>query len=307
MMVGEWDSSAAHLSWKVGEESKTSWVMSSLSSNSRIWAQMSWTSGRSFWYSSKRALLRSALEGPVDQAVSLSLAPGSFCTLDGVAPSLEPLTVVSWLHFRRVRGSLTLRLRGGSTSSGTISSALPELVSEAVLPGSRTCRQGCEALGVGSIGLEASGSDPLSLGPGRVSTASRGPAKGDFFGTTGGLTASNTALAILGMKSGSVKGGGIRSCHLLWGSSRWTGSRLGGSSMGTGTFAPFCSICKRASPTAVDQAHLAPSWDDEGGSLSLVAVIPRLPNNPSKTPGKKLLSRGLSAAKPTRTCGATSE
>ena len=185
MMVGEWDSSATRLSQKVGEESKTSWVMSSLSSNSRIWARMSRTSGRSFWYSSKRALLRSALEGPVNQAVSLSSAPGSFRTLDGVAPSLEPLAVVSWLRFRSVRGSLTLRLHGGGTSSGTISSALLESVSEAVLPGSRTYRQGCEALGVGSVGLEASGLEPLSLGPGGVSTASRGPAKGDFFGTTG--------------------------------------------------------------------------------------------------------------------------
>ena len=172
MMVGEWDSSAARLSRKIREESKTSWVMSCLSSNLRIWARMSRTSGRSFWYNSKWALLRSALEGPVDQAVSLSLAPGSFRTLDGVAPSLESLAVVSWLHFRSVRGSLTLRLHRGGTSSGTISSVLPESMSEVVLPGSRTCRQGCEVLGVGSVGLEASGSDPLSLAPGGVSTAS---------------------------------------------------------------------------------------------------------------------------------------
>ena len=180
---------------------------------------MSWTSGRSFWYSMKQALLRSALEGPVDHAVSLSSASGSFRTLDGVAPSLEPLATVSCLRFRSPRGSLTLRLCGGSTSSGAISSALPELVSEAVLPGSGTCRQGCEVLGVVSVGLEASGSDPLSFGPGGVSTASPWPAKGDVFGTTGGLTASNTTLAILGMKSGSVKGGGIRSRHLSRGSS----------------------------------------------------------------------------------------
>ena len=174
MMVGEWDSSAAHLSRKVREESKTSWVTSSLSSNSRIWARMSRTSGRSFWYSSKRALLRSALEGPVNQAVSLSSASGPFRTLDGVAPFLEPLATVSWLHFRSPRGSLTLRLRGGGASSEAISSALPESVSEAVLPGSGTCRQGCEVLGVGSVGLEASGLDPLSLGPGGVSAASKG-------------------------------------------------------------------------------------------------------------------------------------
>ena len=61
-----------------------------------------------------------------------------------------------------------------------------------------------------------------------------------------------------------------------------------------------------ASPTAVNQARLAPSRDDEGGLLSPAAVMPRLPSNPSKSPGNKLLSRGLSAAKPTRTNGATS-
>ena len=49
-----------------------------------------------------------------------------------------------------------------------------------------------------------------------------------------------------------------------------------------------------------------PSWDDEGGLLSLAAVIPRLPSNPSKSPGKKLLLIGLSAAKPTKMSGATS-
>ena len=72
------------------------------------------------------------------------------------------------------------------------------------------------------------------------------------------------------------------------------------------TFTSFCSIREMASPTAVDQAHLAPSWDDEGGLLPPVAVIPRLLSNPSKSPGKKLLSRGLSAAKHTRMSGATS-
>ena len=61
-----------------------------------------------------------------------------------------------------------------------------------------------------------------------------------------------------------------------------------------------------ASPTAVDQTRLAPSRDDEGGLLSLVAAIPRLPSNPSNSPGKKLLSRDLSAANPTRMSGATS-
>ena len=60
-----------------------------------------------------------------------------------------------------------------------------------------------------------------------------------------------------------------------------------------------------AAPMAVDQAHPAPSWDDEGGLLSPAVVIPRLPSKPSKSPGKKLLSIGLSTAKPTRMSGAT--
>ena len=76
--------------------------------------------------------------------------------------------------------------------------------------------------------------------------------------------------------------------------------------MVSGAFTSFCLIHKMALPTAVDQACLAPSWDDEGGLLSPAAVMPRLPSNPSKSPGKKLLSRGPSAAKPTRTSGATS-
>ena len=213
-MAGEWDSLAARLSRKVREESKASWVTSSLSSSSRIRAQTSWTSGRSFWYSSNRVLLRSASEGPIEQAVSLSSASGSFCTLEGIAPFLEPLAVVSWLRFRSPRGSLTLRLRGGSTSSEASSSAWPELVSETPLLCSGTCRKGCEVLGVGSSGFKATGLDSPSFGPGRVNAASQVLAKGNAFSTTGGLITSNTALAILGMKSRSVKGGGIRSRHL---------------------------------------------------------------------------------------------
>ena len=159
---------------------------------------------------------------------------------------------------------------------------------------------------MGSSGFEASGLDPSSFGLGGVNAASRVLAKGSTFSTIGGLTASNTALAILGMKSESVKVGGIKSRRLSWGSSWQRGSRLGGSPTVSVAFTSFCSIHEMASPTSVDQAHLVPSWDDEGGLLSLVAVIPRLPSNPSKSPGKKLLSRGLSAAKPTRTSGATS-
>ena len=96
------------------------------------------------------------------------------------------------------------------------SSALPELVSEAPLLCSRTCREGCEVPGLGFSGFEASGPDPLSFGLSRVNTASRVLAKGSAFSTTGGLTASNTTLAMLEMKSRSVKVGGIRSYHLSW-------------------------------------------------------------------------------------------
>ena len=147
MMAGGWDSLATHLSQNVGDESKTSWVTSSLSSSSRIRARTSRTSGRSFWYRSKRVQLRSTSGGPVNQAVSLSSASGSFRTLEGVAPFLEPPAVVSWLCFRCPRGSLTLRLRGGGTSSAVVSSAWPESVSEAMLlcPGTR--REDSEAQG----------------------------------------------------------------------------------------------------------------------------------------------------------------
>ena len=153
MMAGGWDSSAAHLNRQVGEESKTSWVTSSLSSSSRIRARMSWTSARFFWYSSKWALLRSTSEGPVDPPVLPSSASGSLRTLEGVASFLEPLAEVSWLCFRSPRRSLTLRLRGNGTSSEMISSVRPELVSEAMLPCSGARREGCEVLGVCSSGF----------------------------------------------------------------------------------------------------------------------------------------------------------
>ena len=68
----------------------------------------------------------------------------------------------------------------------------------------------------------------------------------------------------------------------------------------------FCLIHEMASPTAVDQVRSAPSRDDKGELLPPVVAMFRFPSNPSKSPGKKLLSRGLSAAKPTRTSGTTS-
>ena len=66
---------------------------------------------------------------------------------------------------------------------------------------------------MGSSGFDASGLGPPSSGLGGVDGASWVLAEGSAFNTTGGLTAWNTALAILGMKSGSVKIGGIRSRH----------------------------------------------------------------------------------------------
>ena len=224
MMAGGRDSSAAHLSQKIGEESKTSRVTSSLSSSSRIQAQMSRTSGRSFWYSSKRASLRSASEGPVSPLILPSLASGSFHTLEGVASLLELLPEVSWLRFRSPRGSLTLRLHEDAASSG-MTSVVPESVSEELLPCSGAHREGCEVLGACSFGFEAS--CPVfppsgTIGAGKVA---RVLAKGGASSTTGGLTASNTTLAILGMKSGSARGGGSRSRHLSQRSSWETGSR----------------------------------------------------------------------------------
>ena len=76
--------------------------------------------------------------------------------------------------------------------------------------------------------------------------------------------------------------------------------------MAPGAFNSFCLISEIASHMAVDQAYLASSWDDVGGLPSPDAAMPRLPNNPSKRPGKKLLLRGLSAARSTKTSRTTS-
>ena len=109
--VGGRASSAARLKWKMGEESKIFWVTFSPSPRSRIWAQTSWTSGRSFLYSSNRALRRAAFKGPVGVVASASSASDPFHTLEGVAPSLELVVMALWSCFRSLSGSLTLRLR----------------------------------------------------------------------------------------------------------------------------------------------------------------------------------------------------
>ena len=139
MTVGGRVSLAAHLKWKAGEESKIFWVTFSPSSRLRIWARTSWTSRRSFAYSSNRALQRAASEGPVEVVTSASLASDSFHILEGVAPSLEPLVVPLLSRFRSLRGSLTLRHQGGCSSSGVGSSALSESVLEASLICSWAC------------------------------------------------------------------------------------------------------------------------------------------------------------------------
>ena len=131
---------------------------------------MSRTSVQSFWYSLKRASLRSASEGPVGPPILPSSASGSFRTLEGVASLLEPLPEVSWLRFRSPRGSLTLRLHEDGASSEMISVA-PESMSEVMLPRSGARREGCEVLGVCSSGFEALGSVFLPFGPAAAGTA----------------------------------------------------------------------------------------------------------------------------------------
>ena len=79
-----------------------------------------------------------------------------------------------------------------------------------------------------------------------------------------------------------------------------------GTVQASGASASFCSIREIAGCMAVDQVQPAPSRDDVGGLPSPGAAMPRLPNNPSKRPGKKLLSRGLSTARPTMMSGMTS-
>ena len=83
-------------------------------------------------------------------------------------------------------------------------------------------------------------------------------------------------------------------------------SRLGGSPTASGASTSFCSVQEIAPHTAVDLAQPAPSGEETGGLPSPGAARPRLPNNPSRRPGKKLLSMGLSAARPTMAGGATS-
>ena len=130
--------------------------------------------------------------------------------------------------------------------------------------------------------------------------------EGSTFNTTGGLANSNTALAILGMKSGSEKTGSMRCLCVLRKASLQRRSKLGGNPTASGAAASLCSIWETASCTAVDHTWPAPSWEDVGGLPFPEVVMPRLPTNPSKRPGKKLLSRGLSAARPTMMSGMTS-
>ena len=124
MTVGGRVSLATHLKWKVGEESKTFWVTFSPSSRPRSRARTSCTQ---------------ASEGPVEVVASASSASDSFRTLEGGAPSLEPVVMALWSRFRSLRGSLTLRLQRGCSSSWAGSSALSESVLEASLICSWTC------------------------------------------------------------------------------------------------------------------------------------------------------------------------
>ena len=81
---------------------------------------------------------------------------------------------------------------------------------------------------------------------------------------------------------------------------------MGGNPTASGASTSFCSIREIASCMAVDQVQPVPSREEVGGLPSPGAAMPRLPNNPSRRPGKKLLLMGLSAARPTMTSGMTS-
>ena len=81
---------------------------------------------------------------------------------------------------------------------------------------------------------------------------------------------------------------------------------MGGNPTASGASTSFCSIQEIASHMAVDQAWPAPSREEVGGLSSPGAAMPSLPNNPSRRPEKKLLSMGLSAARPTMMSGMTS-
>ena len=179
------------------------------SSRLRIRAWTSWTSGRSFSYSLNQAFCRAASEGPVEAVASASLASDSFHTLGGVASSVELLDMALLPCFRSLRGSLTLRLWGGCSSSGVGPSALSGSVLEASLIHSWTCWQGCEVLREDSLGSDTSSLGPPSSGWFEADGTSCLLVEGSAFNTTGGLTTLYTALAILGMKSGSEKIGGI--------------------------------------------------------------------------------------------------
>ena len=110
MTLSGQDSSTARLKRKMEKESKISWVTSSHLLRLRIRAWTSWTSGRSFLYSSNRAVQRVVSESPVGIRASASLALDSFGTLEGVAPSLELVVVALCPRFQDLKGSLTLPL-----------------------------------------------------------------------------------------------------------------------------------------------------------------------------------------------------
>ena len=122
------------------------------------------TSGRSLLYSSNQAVWRAASEGPVEAVGSASSASDSFRTLEGVASSLKLLVASLLPRFLSLWEILTLRPRGGCSSSGVGSSALSELVLEASVTHSWTCWLVFEVLGVDSFLSDTSGSGLPSSG-----------------------------------------------------------------------------------------------------------------------------------------------
>ena len=189
-----------------------------------------------------------------------------------------------WPRLRSLRGSLTLRdRRGGSFSRGG-SSAPSESVLEASLICSWTSGVDWEVLGTDSSNFNTCCSGPPPPGWGGADDTSRLQAAGSAWDTTRGFATLNTALAMLGRKSGSEKMGGKRCLCLSSKLSLYSRSRLGGSPTTFGASTSFCSVQEIALCAAVDHARPAPSREEMGGLLSPGVAMPRLPNNPSKRP-----------------------
>ena len=158
--------------------------------------------------------------------------------------------VAWWPRLRSLRGSLTLRLRRGGSLSGGGSSALSESVLEASLICSWTSGVDCEVLGTGSSDFNTCCLGPPPPGRGGADDTLQLQAAGSTLDTTRGFATLNTALATLGMKSGSEKMGGMRCLCFSRKLSLYWRSRLGGSPTASGASTSFCSVREIAPHTA---------------------------------------------------------